>query len=177
MGSHIVQFYEDDASIANLWLSFIDTGLRAGDSCVVLATKPHRDSLEAQLRAHGIYHNGATVSSSGSYVALDAAEILAQFMVDGWPAEKRFANVLGGILKQAAKDGNGRVRIFGEMSRLLFDRGKPEATIRLEKLHNQLFKTHSFSLICPYSARALSMEQHRKSLHAICKEHAGICLP
>jgi hypothetical protein len=178
MGSHIIDFYEDDASYANLLLGYIDPALRAGDACIVGATKTHRDALETQLKARGLYDHDhdRVVAGTGSYLALDMNELLSKFMVDGWPDEQRFADLAGGLIEQAAKQGNGRVRIFGEGVGMLFAGGKPEAAIRLEELWNQLSKTHSFSAICSYPARVLSMEQHRMAIHATCNEHSGVCL-
>jgi hypothetical protein len=177
MDSHIIDFYEDDASYGDLLLCHIDPALRAGEACVVLATKPHRESLEAQLTARGLYANGVVASVPGAYIALDMKEVLAMFMVDGWPDEQRFVAMAGGLVEQAAKLGNGRARIFGEGVGMLFEDGKHEAAIRLEQLWNQLSATHSFTAICSYPARLLGVEQHRMSIHATCNEHSGICLP
>jgi len=178
MDSHIVHFYEDDdAAFSNLLLSFIDPYLRRGDACLVISTMPHRAALEAGLRARGICGESAELRVCGTYAALDAAEILAQFMVDDSPDERRFSKVVGSIIERAAENGNGRVRLFGEMVGLLFARGKPEAAIHLERLWNRIAQTHSFSLICSYPARALSMAQYRNALHLICAEHSGTGLP
>jgi hypothetical protein len=176
MGSHIIDFYEDDASYASLLLSYIDPALRAGDACIVGATQLHRDDLEAQLKARGLYDDGHVIAGSGSYLALDIDEMLSKFMVGGWPDAESFAAFIGGLIEQAAKRSNGRVLIFGEGVGMLFDGGKTEAAIRLEQLWNQLAMTHSFWAMCSYPARVLSMEQHRMSIHAACHEHSGICL-
>jgi len=46
---HLVQFYESDAFLIEAISNFISVGLRNGDACIVIATKPHRESLEEQL--------------------------------------------------------------------------------------------------------------------------------
>ena len=174
MGSHLVHFYEDEASYAYLVGSFIEGALRAGDRCIVVATKAHRNCLEDELTARGFLDGSA---ASECYVALDAAETLSRFMVEGWPDAKRFSDVIGGIIGDAGKRGNGRVRVFGEMVALLYAGGKPEAAIHLENLWNKVAKLHSFSLLCAYPLGPLLMEERRVSLRHICAEHSGLSLP
>jgi hypothetical protein len=50
------------------------------------------------LEASGL--NKFASPASGQYVALDAAETLAKFMVDGSPDPGRFSEVIGGIITQ-----------------------------------------------------------------------------
>lgn len=175
MDSHIIQFYKDDKSYAELLLAFIEPGLQAGDSCVMWAAQAHRDILEVQLKARGLVNNGAVVSAPGSYLAVDIDESFAKIMVNGWPDEERFADFARGLVDQAAKRGNGRVRIFGEGAGALFDCGEGDAGIRLEQFWNQLPVTQLISLCCSYPARVLAVEHHRALLHATCNEHTGVC--
>src|SRR5882672_3590888 len=69
---HLVQFYESDTFLLNSLNSFVGNGLAAGDTCVVVANKTHRHSLEAGLQASGLDLD--LVRSSGQYVALDSSE-------------------------------------------------------------------------------------------------------
>jgi hypothetical protein len=111
-----MQLYEEDAHLLDAVERFTSTGLAVGEAAVVIVTPPHRDHLEARLRAHGV--DLVTMGAQGQYVALDAAEILARSMVNGYPDPRRFADVVGGVIAQA---GNRypRVRAFGEMVALL----------------------------------------------------------
>ena len=176
MDGHLVRFYEDDESLDEVVIDYIRSGLEAGEACIVVATQPHREGLAKGLRARSL-SKGNDSPNSGRYVAVDAAETLAQFMVEGWPDEQRFAQTLGGLIGRATAVSNGRVRIFGEMVNLLFADAKPEAAIHLEKLWNGLATTHSFALLCAYPMRTFFMEEHRSSLGRICNEHTGISLP
>src|SRR5215813_14489084 len=106
---HFVQFYETNAFLLDSLRDFIGLGLVSGDACIVVATDGHRAGLGERLEASGL--NKFASSASGQYVALDAAETLAKFMVDGSPDPGRFSEVIGGIITQAAQ-GNRRVRIF-----------------------------------------------------------------
>jgi hypothetical protein len=113
---HVILVYEADAHLVDAVSRFVDTGLAEGEAVIVVATPPHREQLEARLRAGGV--DLATACAQGQYVALDAAETLAQFTVDGWPDAQRFADVVGDIIARVGRR-YPHVRIFGEMVALL----------------------------------------------------------
>src|SRR5712691_3075698 len=93
---HMVLVYEADAYLVDAVSRFVGTGLAAGEAAIVIATPLHREQLDARLRADGV--DLATACAQGQYVALDAAETLAQLMIDGWPDAQRFAEVVGDII-------------------------------------------------------------------------------
>src|SRR5579859_8021760 len=138
MDAHFVQFYEGDTFLVDEVSRFIGSGLQAGDAGIVIATPPHCEALEARLRP--------PAGDPGSYIVLDAREMLSRFMHGGTPDEKRFHDTVVVIVSDAARNGSRRVPAFGEMVAVLCDEGEPEAAIRLEQLWNDLAKRHSFSL-------------------------------
>jgi hypothetical protein len=77
----VVQFSENDASLIRTVGTFISDGFRAGESCIVVATQPHRDSLEQHLKTDRL--DPAIAQTIGSYIPLDAAATLSRFVVDG----------------------------------------------------------------------------------------------
>jgi PAS domain S-box-containing protein len=168
---HFVQFCETDAFLVNSVSEFIGAGLRAGDACIVIATKPHRESLEERLKRDGLEVAAAGVR--GQYVSIDAAATLAKFMVDGEPSPGRFAEVVGSMIARAVK-GRHRVRIFVELVALLWADGNRAAAIRLEELWNELGKTHSFSLFCAYPMHGFSGEVYEAEFTEICNQHSQV---
>ncbi len=172
VSEHFVQFYETDGFLVQSVADFIGSGLAAGEACIVVATPAHRDSIEHRLRAAGLDIDDGL--SRGSYIGLDAAETLAQFMIAGAPEAARFAEVLGGVVAQAA-DGGRRVRIFGEMVALLWAEGNADAAIRVEELWNDLRDApHTFSLFCAYPMGGFAREEHGAQLMEICGRHARV---
>jgi PAS domain S-box-containing protein len=171
VSEHFVLFCETDAFLVNVVSEFTGAGLKAGDACIVLATGPHRESLEERLKGDGLDVAAALVR--GQYVSIDAAAILPEFMIDGSPDPERFARVVGGIIAQAAKDQR-HVRIFGEMVALLWADGNQEAAIRLEELWNDLGKTYSFSLFCAYPMHGFGREAYEGEFTEICKQHSRV---
>ncbi len=168
---HFVQFCETDAFLIHSVSEFIEAGLRAGDACIVLATKPHRESLEERLQGDGL--EVAAASERGQYVSIDAAATLSKFMVDGEPSPESFAKVVGSMIARAAKGGR-HVRIFGELVALLWADGNRAAAIRLEELWNDLGKTLVFSLLCAYPIHAFGGEVYELEFAEICKQHSHV---
>src|SRR5258708_7195049 len=128
---HFVQFCESDVFLMNTLSEFIGTGLKAGDACLVLATKPHREGLEERLQEEGL--DVATSRERGQYISIDAATTLSTIMVEGSPDPGRFAEVVGSMVVRAARGGH-RVRIFGELVALLCAEGNQAAALPLKSL-------------------------------------------
>src|SRR6185295_13416809 len=106
---HFVQFYESDTFLIEAVARFIGEGVRTGDAGVIIATPRHREAVERELRARGGDPDGARVE--GRYLAVDAAETMAQILTDTWPDPARFDEVVAGVLGRVAPRGpNGRVR-------------------------------------------------------------------
>lgn len=174
MCDHDVQFYCNDEFLLDSLVPFIGDALQRRGSAVVVATKAHRDGLARRLEAHGVGLTAAV--QERRYVALDAAETLASFMVKGLPDAALFTEVVGGIVTQAnaVRSENSKLAIFGEMVALLWQRGSSQAAIELERLWNELSKTHSFSLRCGYPLGSFDREEHRESFSTICSEHHSV---
>ena len=169
--AHVVQFYEDDAFLRDSVARFVGTGLSAGEAAVVIATREHREALDAQLRSLGL--NVSALRDSGRYVSLDAAETLKTFMVDRRPDRSRFADVIGGVIAQSAA-GSHRVRAFGEMVAVLWAEGEREAAIRLEELWDDLARQLPFTLLCAYPLAAFGREDDADALRAVCGHHTRV---
>lgn len=173
--THSVQFYSDDPFLIDALSRFIGAALGAGDAGIVIATESHRSQLAERLAARGVDVNLAV--EQGRYIALDAAQTLAQFMANGFPDEERFANVIGGVItrsKAATGLAHSRVSLFGEMVALLWGEGKTEAALRLEQLWNQIAQSHSFSLVCAYPLAHFYRADQSEEFLKVCAEHSAV---
>src|SRR5713226_1424013 len=168
---HFVQFYESDVFLLDSLSGFIGTGLSAGDACVVIATKAHRERLEERLKADGL--DPIAAQARGQYISQDAAETLSKFMVDGLPDAGRFFEVIGDMITQAA-EGRLRVRAFGEMVALLWEEGNQAGAVLLEELWNELARTHAFSLFCAYPMHGFDREAHGTHFNEIGTRHTRV---
>ncbi|MGA8504440.1 MAG: PAS domain S-box protein [Candidatus Sulfotelmatobacter sp.] len=172
---HVVQLYTDDDFLMDGLSRFIGGALAVGDAAVVIATESHQRKLEKRLSARGL--DTVKAKRQGRYCTLDAAQTLPRFMENGTVDGARFKTIVGGLLTHArnAVDGKEcRIAAFGELVALLWAEGKPQEAIRVERLWNDLAKTHSFSLLCAYPVSGFSEEGQIEPFLKICEEHSGV---
>lgn len=167
---HLVQFYPDEQVFLDTLESFVVAGIAAGESVIIIATPLHLQPLTARLIERGI--DVASATANDQLLRLDAAEILSQFMVNGWPDEDSFRRVVATILHRAKSRGQ-RVRAFGEMVALLWAQGNNVATVRLEHLWHGLCREESFSLFCAYPKCGFTQDAST-SIKEICDTHSRI---
>jgi hypothetical protein len=146
---HLVQFYEDESFIIDTISFLAAQTLVSGDSSVIVATEPRLNRIGERIATCGLNLN--VLQTLGRYVAVEATEALAQFMIGAQPDEKKFDELIGGILRGAESNSeHGFVFVFGEMVELLCGAKKPAAAVHLEKFWNALAARHHFSLYCAY---------------------------
>lgn len=173
--AHTAQFYADDNFLLDELSRYIGAALMAGDAAVVIATKSHRDGLSHRLQSRGFETTPAVVE--GRYIALDASETMARFMVDGWPDAALFTEVMGNILGPAAAAAGGKhphICAFGEMVALLWQQGNPEAAIRLEQLWNNVVRVYPMSLRCAYPMNCFDRSEYGDLFLKVCAEHSHV---
>jgi hypothetical protein len=167
---HLVQIYQEDASILDSLEGFVAGGLRCGDGVVVIATPSHAAALEDRLRSQGI--DIETAQQEDRLIVRDAEECLDQFMVAEWPDADLFNQFVTQVLERAGRGGR-RVRAFGEMVALLWAQGNNGATVRLEHLWHELCRRDSFSLLCAYPRSGFTKDA-QESIRDICAAHSKV---
>jgi PAS domain S-box-containing protein len=174
-GSHSVHLYEVEATFVEHLGQFVGTALGAGGSCLVVATRDHRQLLSDHLSECGFDLPSAV--RMGRYLALDAREILDQFLIEAWPDAELFERTIEPLLAQVESGlarRDGPVAVFGEMVALLWAEGKTEAAIRLEQLWNLLRARHNFLLRCGYPMGCFADQSHSELFRRVCAEHGEI---
>jgi MEDS: MEthanogen/methylotroph, DcmR Sensory domain len=154
---------------------FVGTALKSGNAAIVAATEPHRDSLLPRLQAYGLDVDAAI--KQGRYFALEAADVLSTFMLNGMPDPVRFMDAFGTLILIAAKAAKGehpRVAIFGECVHLLWALGNEEAVIQMEKLGNRLTKRYDVDILCGYSLGGFSNAMDNHIYQQIRAEHSAV---
>jgi DNA-binding NarL/FixJ family response regulator len=169
---HDVLFYCDDSGFLNPSARFISDALRTADATIVLATKSHQEGLVQRLTAENFDIDQA--ARQGTYIRVDAADILSTVMVNGMPDQALFSTSLSGLIEavsQRTHVEHPRVAIFGECVGLLCDAGQPAAAISLEKIGNDLAQTHNLEILCAYPL------PQNGTLQSICAEHTTVYWP
>src|SRR5262249_37130762 len=164
----------NEASFLDELTQFIGAALNGGNAAIVVATGSHRNSLLPRLQAHGL-DIGAAIEQ-GSYIALDAAEMLSTFMVNGMFDSDQFLESFGSLILRAANAAKGlhpRVAVFGEGTDLLWKRGDADAAIQDEKLCNELTKMYDVDILCGYSLGTVADVTDDHIFQRICAEHSA----
>jgi DNA-binding NarL/FixJ family response regulator len=172
---HEVVFCTSDGHFIDDVTRFIGTALKGGSAAIVVATESHREGLLPGLQMYGI--DMTTAIEQGRYIALDAADALSTFMINGMPDPARFLNLFGNLIVTAARAANGeqaRVAVFGEGVHLLWARGNAEAAIRVESLTDQIPKTYDVDILCGYSLGSVQGGMESHIFQRICAEHSAV---
>ena len=167
---HMVQVYENEKIFLDTLEGFAGTGFLANDSVVIIATSNHLSALNTRLRSQGFDLNALTAADQ--YIPIDAEDLLSILLVDGWIDEGIFNSFISDIVNRA-KQRNGKVRAFGEMVAVLWERGNYGATVQLENLWNELHGKSPFALFCAYPKAGFT-QSARDSIDIICKQHAKV---
>lgn len=168
---HIVQFYQTDAFLSEAVAHYIRTGLDLGEAVVIIATTAHLSAFTEELSRVGCRVDGAR--ASGQLLFLDAAETLAQLLVDGMPDWNRFRLIVGGII-ETMQTRFASVRAYGEMVDILRSAGNAAGMVCLEQYWNDLAASMTFALLCSYNSDAFSDDTQATAFDAVCKAHSHV---
>jgi len=163
-----VQVYRTDSELLESLAAFVADGIWQSERIVIIATPSHRAALQKALTERGVDLHAAAGTRQLSI--FDAADMLEKFMVGERPNRDRFMSTIGEVVSQAVTGGR-RLRAFGEMVALLWQRGKRQAALELEELWNELSRERNFSLFCAYPAEAVEGVNAGPSLADICRVH------
>jgi hypothetical protein len=170
----VVQFYGGDRELASSVSGYLAESIKAGDSVVVVATRPHRLVFEDELIAAGVDTRAA--GASGRLLMLDAAETLQGFLDSGRLDHGCFDATVSRVVRQVASAGPP-IRIYAEMVALLWDAGQVTLALELEELWNDLALLVPFWLLCGYPARLAADEASTADAEAVCRLHSGVIGP
>lgn len=151
---HAAGFYADEAQLLDDYATFAETVLSGGTSLIVVSTACRRKKLEHALQTRGV--DVARMIAEGRHHWIDVTDALSNVMVDGWPDDTRFANVMTAIIGEAAARSTAdpaRVAAWGECAPTLWMEGKGDAAIRVEQLWGQVTARHHVETVCAYSTR------------------------
>ncbi len=171
---HDVGLYSNDRCLVDSVTEFLGAALEGGNAAVVVATESHRHSILQSLQAQGLDIEAAI--DEGRYIAADAAETVSSYMLNGMPDRARLLKAFGDLITIAAKASKAkhpRVAVFGEGVDLLWARGKEEAAIQVEKLCNELIKSHDVDVLCAYSLAGVEGGMHNLAFQRVCAEHSA----
>jgi DNA-binding NarL/FixJ family response regulator len=172
---HEVDFYSDHATFVLGFTRFIKAALESGKAVIVVATHSHRKSLLQRLQEHGVDIVAAV--EQGRYVSVDVADVLSTFMVNDQPDPGRFLQAANNLISAAAIASKGdrpRVAVCGECAPILWEQGKVDAAIEVERLLDEAVKSRNVDILCGYVLSSFQREQQRHIYDKICAKHSAV---
>ena len=146
---HIVQLYQDQDFLNGAVCRFVNAGLANGEGIILVSTLTHWSAFRPRLEAQGVDVHAAR--ERGQLTVVDADELLPRFMRDAMPDSHVFNGVFADVVRQArAKGSYQKVRVWGEMVDVLWERGDVTASMNLEDLFDQLGKKIDVAIFCSF---------------------------
>lgn len=167
---HVMQIYENDDVFLDTLTGFVGSGINAGECVIVIASAEHLQALNTRLASCAV--NIPSLIAEHRYIPLDAKKTLASFMIDQWPDEYLFNKTIAEVIERGSANGR-RVRAFGEMVAILWDKGLNSATVQLEHLWNKFCAKQKFSLFCAYPKAGFTGDM-KDSIRSLCACHSKI---
>jgi len=167
---HAVNFYALDTEGVDAVARYVAQGWTHDECVIVVATREHREAIEARLRELG--HDPQAQLARQRYFPHDAEATLQSLLADGSFRVDRFHEVVDRMLGEARACG-APIRAFGEMVALLWQRGAVEDALQLELQWNDLMQQHDFDLLCAYPAGALDLAE-LVDVRRVCELHTDL---
>jgi len=164
-GRHFAQFHRDRDGLGESVFTFLQAGLRRGNSVLLVATAEQVERTFAGLTA-GKFHPQA-LCNAGQLAVLHVDTLLEQFVIDGVAEWAEFRSAVQPVLSRLQPHGRG-LRIYSELTNALWEGGNTDAAIRLEDFWNAMAGTYPFSLYCGYT-----MDTHCEKAYAAPLEELG----
>jgi DNA-binding response OmpR family regulator len=172
---HEARLYSDDQRFLDDVTQFTGAAIKAGNAAIVVAPESHQNGILPKLQAYGV--DVAVGIEQGRYIAVDAADVLSMFMIDGMLDPVLFLEGFSKLILKAAnaaKWEHPRVAVFGEGADLLWKQGNVEAAIQVEQLCNELTKRYDVDILCGYSLGSFQGGIDNHMFEKICAEHSAV---
>src|SRR5258706_7907297 len=170
---HIVQLYQDQGFLNRAVCRFAGAALANGEGIILVPTLTHWNAFRPRLEAEGV--DVQTAQARGQLTVVDADEFLPRFMRDTLPDSPLFLGLAADVIGQARAAGRyQRVRWWGEMVGVLWERGDVAASMALEDLFDQLGKKHDVALFCSFLMDNFNGEVHTHMLPRLGTNHSHL---
>ena len=170
---HIVQLYQDQDFLNRAVCRFAGAALANGEGLILVPTQEHWNGIRPRLEAEGVDVDAA--QSRGQLSVVDADQLLPRFMRNAMPDSPIFLGLAGEVIGQArAKGRYSKVRWWGEMVNVLWERGDVAASMGLEDLFDQLAHQHDIAIFCSFLMDNFNGEVHTRMIPRLGQNHSHL---
>jgi MEDS: MEthanogen/methylotroph, DcmR Sensory domain len=170
---HIVQLYQDQQFLNRAVCRFAASAIANGEGVILVPTQAHWAAFRPRLEAEGVDTGAA--QASGQLTVVDADELLPQFMRDAMPDAPVFLGLAADVIAKARGGGRyPKVRWWGEMVNVLWERGDVAASMELEDQFDRLAHEHEIAIFCSFVMDNFNGEVHSRMLPRLGQNHSHL---
>jgi CheY-like chemotaxis protein len=170
---HIVQLYQDQQFLNRAVCRFAAAAIANGEGVILVPTIAHWDAFRPRLESEGVDVKAA--EKRGQLTIVDADNLLPSFMRDGMPDTPVFLGLAASVVSQARGEGRyPKVRWWGEMVNILWERGDVAASMNLEDLFDQLADQEDIAIFCSFLMDNFNGDVHARMLPRLSENHSHL---
>jgi hypothetical protein len=170
---HIVQLYQDQDFLNRAVCRFAAAALANGEGLILVPTDVHWNAFRPRLEAGGLDVEAA--QDRGQLTVVDADKFLPGFMREAMPDAPVFLGLAAEVITRARGSGRyPKVRWWGEMVNVLWERGDVAASMNLEDLFDQLAHKHDIAIFCSFLMDNFNGEVHAHMLPRLGENHSHL---
>jgi hypothetical protein len=170
---HIVQLYQDEQFLNRAVCRFAASALMHGEGVILVPTPAHWEAFRPRLEAEGV--NIEEAQAQGQLTIVDADELLPRFMGVSMPDAPVFLGLAGEVITGARSQNRyPKVRWWGEMVNVLWERGNAAGSMALEDLFDQLAHEQEIAIFCSFLMDNFDGEVHTRMLPRLGQNHSHL---
>ena len=170
---HIVQLYQDQQFLNRAVCRFAAAAIANGEGVILVPTVAHWDAFRPRLESEGVDVKAA--EKRGQLTIVDADNLLPTFMRDGMPDSPVFLGLAANVVAQARGEGRyPKVRWWGEMVNILWERGDIAASMNLEDLFDNLAHEQDIAIFCSFLMDNFDGDVHARMLPRLGENHSHL---
>src|SRR5438270_12264 len=170
---HIVQLYQDQHFLNRAVCRFAAAAISNGEGVILVPTRAHWEAFRPRLESEGVDVKAA--EQRGQLTIVDADNLLPTFMHVGMPDSPVFMGLAQNVVSQVRGDGRyQKVRWWGEMVNILWERGEVAASMQLEDLFDQLSDRENIAIFCSFPMDNFDGDVHARMLPRLGENHSHL---
>jgi hypothetical protein len=170
---HIVQLYQDEQFLSRAVCRFAVSAINHGEGVILVPTSAHWNALSPRLEAEGVDVKAA--QACGQLTVVDADQLLPHFMRNAMPDAPLFLGLAGEtVAKARGGDRFTKVRWWGEMVNVLWERGDVAASMGLEDLFHKLAYDQEIAIFCSFLMDNFDGDVHARMLPRLGQNHSHL---
>ncbi|HEY1803468.1 MAG TPA: MEDS domain-containing protein [Terracidiphilus sp.] len=169
----MVQLYQDQDFLNRAVCRFAGAALANGEGLILVPTVDHWNAFRPRLEAEGI--DVKSVRDSGQLTVVDSDELLPRLMQKALPDGPMFLGLAGEIIARTRGAGRfPKVRWWGEMVNVLWERGDVSASMNLEDLFDRVANDEGIAIFCSFLMDNFNGEIHTHMLPRLGENHSHL---